>query len=80
MVQEATFPAELFEENIVPSAPFLGYLLRLGTLLRHGLRVSSSVSPLAQVIFCGFFFPFGSDWISTVQKQAKFTFTGVTEH
>lgn len=36
-----------------------------------------SISPFAQVIFCGFFSS-GSDWVSTVQKQA--TFTGVTEH
>lgn len=46
---------------------------------RHGLCVASSVSLLARVIFCGFFF-FGTDWISAVQKQATFTFTGVTEH
>lgn len=31
MVREASFLAELFEENIVPSALLLGYLFRLGT-------------------------------------------------
>lgn len=31
MIQEATCLVELFEENIVPGAPLLGYLFRLGT-------------------------------------------------
>lgn len=78
MIREATCLVELFEENIVPGAPLLGYLFRLGT---PGMAY---VWPLPFPCWLGLFsvdfFSFGTDWISAVQKQATFTFTGVTEH
>lgn len=76
MALESASPAELLGETTMPNAPLPGYLFRLGT---PGTAYvwPFPFSPFAQVIFCGFFSS-GSDWVSTVQKQA--TFTGVTEH